>query len=183
MKELEYHYVDKSDWDRGPWDDEPDKRQWKDEATGLPCLIVRGPMGALCGYVGVAEGHPLFKKEYNSGYEVEHDLRLPVHGGLTFSGMCRPGEDEHGICHIPEPGEPDHVWWFGFDCAHSQDLTPAMNAHYRRLEATADTEEQIDLVRRLTRISDISGRYRESTYKTIQYVKDQCALLAAQLAA
>ena len=34
----EYRTVDKSTWARGPWDTEPDKMQWRDEATGLDCL-------------------------------------------------------------------------------------------------------------------------------------------------
>lgn len=58
MKHLQYTTIDKSTWPRGPWDDEPDKVQWEDAATELPCLIVRNGLGALCGYVGVPEGHP-----------------------------------------------------------------------------------------------------------------------------
>ena len=57
METIEYRTMDKSVWGPGPWQNEPDKRQWQDEATGLPCLIVRNSMGALCGYVGVSEGH------------------------------------------------------------------------------------------------------------------------------
>ena len=48
--------IDKSSWGDGPWLAEPDKEQFADEATGLPCLIRRSPTsGALCGYVGVPE--------------------------------------------------------------------------------------------------------------------------------
>lgn len=79
MEALEYRTVDKSNWGNGPWQNEPDKCQWRDEATGLPCLIVRGPSGALCGYVGVSEGHPAFGKDYDS-------VAADVHGGLTFAG-------------------------------------------------------------------------------------------------
>lgn len=81
MQTIEYRTVDKSGWGDGPWQSEPDKRQWRDEATGLPCLIVRGPSGALCGYVGVPATHPLHGKEYDAA-DVE------VHGGLTFSDHC-----------------------------------------------------------------------------------------------
>lgn len=64
MKTIEYTTIDKSTWGPGPWQEEPDKIQYVDEATGLPCLIVRnGPtIGALCGYVGVLPGHPLHGK-------------------------------------------------------------------------------------------------------------------------
>jgi hypothetical protein len=118
MQTKEYRTVDKSDWIDGEWKNEPDKVQWQDEATGLPCLIVRGPSGALCGYVGVSESHPLYKKDY------EH-ADVEVHGGLTFADMCADAADEsRHICHVPDLGEPDHVWWFGFDCAHSGDVCP-----------------------------------------------------------
>lgn len=100
---------------RGAWDTEPDKRQWTDAETGLPCLIRRGPHGALCGYVGVPDGHPAFERHYDY-------VDVDVHGGLTYADFC--SESEHGICHVVEPGEPDRVWWLGFDCAHSGDFCP-----------------------------------------------------------
>ncbi len=166
MERIEYrNVVDKSAWPRGEWDDEPDKVQWPDEATGLPCLIVRGPSGALCGYVGVADGHPLHGVEYSQcpkgdacdstrGWcDHRPESLLEAHGGITFTDACSPSTDEsRGICHQPAPGEPDHVWWFGFDCAHSGDLCPKYD-----------------------RRSD--GRYRD-----IAYVARECGALARQLA-
>lgn len=151
METREYRTVDKSEWKRGEWDDEPDKAQWQDEETGLPCLIVRGGGGALCGYVGVSEGHPAYKQDYG-GVDVE------VHGGLTFSDMCADTDDEsRHICHVPGPGEPDHVWWLGFDCAHLCDIAPAY---------------------------DKEGRYGwDSQYRSIGYVRREVARLARQLAA
>jgi hypothetical protein len=107
---------DKARWLRGPWDDEPDKLQWPDAATGLPCLIVRSPLGHLCGYVGVDPGHPW--------HGVDYDAIEPspaVHGGLTYSARCQGGI-EPAICH-EVAGDRDDVWWFGFDCAHWRDLT------------------------------------------------------------
>lgn len=134
---IEYRTVDKSGWPRGPWDAEPDKRQWQDEATGLPCLIVRGPGGALCGYVGVSPGHPAHGLDYyqNPYDDNFNDIALaPVqeainnvsaHGGLTFASGCGHGDNpSRGICHVPGDGDPDHVWWFGFDCGHHGDLIP-----------------------------------------------------------
>jgi hypothetical protein len=58
------------------------------------------------------------------------------------------------ICHLPAPGEPDNVWWFGFDCAHSGDHSPAY---------------------------DRGPRYR-GIYRTLEYVRGQCRSLAKQLA-
>lgn len=81
MTDSEWTYVDKSAWPRGEWDGEPDKKQWTDPATGLPCLIVRNPGGALCGYVGVSAGHPAFEKNWDA-------VNVDVHGGLTFADKC-----------------------------------------------------------------------------------------------
>lgn len=110
--------IDKSEWpQRGEWDTEPDKAQWIDEKTGLDCLIVRGPTGALCGYVGVPESNTLFEKDYDT-------VDVDVHGGLTFSDRCRPvDEASTGICHTGEVANKI-VWWLGFDCAHAGDLMP-----------------------------------------------------------
>lgn len=120
MKNISYHTIDKSTWGAGPWQDEPDKVQFTDPDTGLPCLIVRNHSGALCGYVGVSRKHPLFKKNYN-------DFDAQVHGGLTFSDVCQDTPEEcHGVCHTVKNGEDDLAWWFGFDCAHYGDYCPAM---------------------------------------------------------
>lgn len=112
-EQMESYKVDRSGWPAGPWDSEPDRVEWKDEATGLPCLIVRNAyQGFLCGYVAVAPGHPWHGKSYE-------DVDADVHGGLTYADSC------HGnICHVPAQGEPDNVHWFGFDCAHAWDLSP-----------------------------------------------------------
>lgn len=130
-----YETVDKSTWGDGPWQGEPDKASWTDEETGLPCLVVRGPSGALCGYVAVSEGHPWFEKPYGGGGwddQTAPDCVIDVHGGLTFSDLGDEGRPEsEGICHVPEEGQPDHVWWFGFDCAHAWDITPGSNARLR----------------------------------------------------
>lgn len=133
METIEYRTVDKSGWPRrGEWDDEPDKVQWKDEATGLPCLIVRNGSGALCGYVGMPVGHRWHGVDYDNVrfYDVpdgkyDSESYPDVHGGLTFAGACGHGKPETGICHIPGEGESDDVWWLGFDCAHAGDFCPA----------------------------------------------------------
>lgn len=116
METLTYKTKDRSKWGVGPWDNEPDKVQWLDPVSGLPCMIRRGRMGAWCGYVGVSEGHPAYGKDYP---EVEAD----VHGGLTYAAFCEDGADEaSGICHVTADHKP--VWWLGFDCSHVLDSTP-----------------------------------------------------------
>jgi hypothetical protein len=144
---------------QGPWDSEPDKRQWTSESrwngeTGIPCLIVRNHFGALCGYVGVPKGHPWYGREYD---DVEaqmvkdaltEDVEIP-HGGLTFSGKC------HGrVCHEVEPGEDEDVWWLGFDCAHAFDIVPG----FKHLD------------------------FGDSEYRNFDYVRVECEKLAAKAA-
>lgn len=122
MDRIEYKYIDKSEWPDGEWNDEFDKAQWQDEETDLPCLIVRGPSGALCGYVGVPNGHQLYGLHYDAAYD---KANISVHGGLTYSDRCNPQGGGKGICHAVSEGESDDVWWLGFDCAHAGDLCPS----------------------------------------------------------
>jgi len=153
MNEIAYRqetFLDKSQWpERGPWDAEPDKAQWIDAETGLPCLAVRA-RSHWCGYVGVTEGHPLFLKDYDNA-------DLSVHGGITFSGPC-----SGHICHVPEPHQPDHVWWFGFDCMPGGDIAPCT------------TQSMFDFE---------SIYPRGGIYRTLDYVKSECRNLARQLKA
>ena len=135
MQTIEYRTHDKTTWADGPWQSEPDKKQWLDQETGLPCLIVRGRLGALCGYVGVPKGHWAHGKVYD---DVNVD---DVHGGLTFAGGCSHGPENIGICHKVEPGEPDDAWWLGFDCGHYLDFYPGCSEGFRRYQG----EEYRDL--------------------------------------
>lgn len=152
----------------GPWDDEPDKAQWIDEATDLDCLIVRNHGGALCGYVGVQPGHPWHGKDYTDVPDVE------VHGGLTFASLCQEGaEDGPGVCHIPEPGRPANVWWLGFDCAHYMDVTPSHDVLMGSLLKNLDDVQAV---------IDRASPYGQ-TYRTFEYVQQECAGLAEQIAA
>lgn len=162
---------DKSTWQPGPWTNEPDKAQWI--AHGLDCLIVRNQSGALCGYAGVPEKHPLFGVGYSEespalakalearmnspvdekqlglgvmlglmlgeGEKQTPEMAFSVHGGLTFAAKCRPSDDPaHGICHTGEDVANKVVWWFGFDCAHAGDVSPAYERHFGYSEVYRD---------------------------------------------
>lgn len=64
---------------------------------------------------------------------------------------------EGGVCHVVEAGEPDDVWWFGFDCAHCDDFAPGANwslgeAHYRNVAYV--TEECQKLALQLQRTTE-----------------------------
>jgi hypothetical protein len=85
-------------------------------------MILRGPTGALCGYVGVPPGHPWHGRDYD-------EVPARAHGGLTYAAACQ--EDGH-ICHVPLPGESPDVWWLGFDCAHAGDNTPSTSERLRQ---------------------------------------------------
>ncbi len=147
-QETEYK-VDRTGWPSGPWDGEPDKVQWKDAATGLDCMVIRQMRGGhLCGYVGVPQGHPWFEK----GYE---DVCPDVHGGLTYAERC-----SGHICHVAAPGEPDDIWWLGFDCMHGGDAAPRDCTNPARIFL-----EGLDL---------------GGTYRTVEYVRGQCVKLAQQ---
>lgn len=142
---------DKTTWGQGEWLSEPDHKEWRDEATGLPCIAHRQmQLGHWCGYVAIPPGHPLHGKDYDN-------VDIEGHGGINYASKC-----EGGICHVAAPGEPDDVWWFGFDCAHSGDLCPAMAA---RDEFRGWARDGMD------------------TYKPLTFIESQCASLAKQLAA
>jgi hypothetical protein len=149
--------ADKTAWGPGPWQDEHDKEQWTDPATGLPCLIVRNTRmsGAFCGYVGVSDGHPWFGKEAVEQAVPEVD----------YGGFCEEGDEAQAICHVPGPGEPDRVWWLGFHCAHAWDVEPLMEARTAELIGWAPAE-----------LPGVS-------YKTAADVKVLVTVLAAQAAA
>lgn len=149
MEHKTWTTMDKAGWGDGPWQAEPDKEQWQDAATGLACLVKRNCLGALCGYVGVPEGHPWHGKGYD-------DVDPEVHGGLTYAGACQDGPDGSTICHVPGPGEPEHLWWLGFDCNHGFDVAPAVAARGPHMP--------------------------HETYRDLAYVKAECAALAAQAA-
>lgn len=148
---------DKKTWGPGPWQKEPDLAEF--EEHGLKCRIRRGPVGALCGYVGVPVGHPGYGASYNGPndyYSLDENTiwwrryinKIPeyaiagieVHGGLTY------GSDEK-----------DGYYWFGFDCAHAGDLCPQIVA--------------------------MTGDAHGDTYKDFHYVTEEVKSLAKQLAA
>ena len=152
MQTIEYRdVVDKTGWPDGQWQSEPDKIQWLDPDTRMACLINRHPaMGHFCGYVGVPPGHRFH------GADADAVEGIGAYYGLTFSGPCHDGDDKsRGVCHVPDPGEPDEVWWLGFDCAHLDDLSPAHT-------------------------DSVSARYG-ATYKTAEFVQAEVASLAKEL--
>jgi hypothetical protein len=176
MKIQEWTFIDKSDWGEGQWQREPDKMQWPDPETGLPCLALRHPtFGNWCGYVGVPPEHPFHGRAYyacslpekceDDGEYCEHSIEreLDPHGGVTFADSCVEEDKEHGICHVPDQGEPDDIWWFGFDCAHLDDASPGRRAMDRKYGIPSTV-------------------FGANVYRDLQYVRQECAAMARQLA-
>lgn len=195
FEHLDGRWGNREDWGKGPWLNEPDRVEWRmPELPGLVCLAARGPSGSWCGYVAVPPGHPLHGK----GYE---DVSCSVHGGLTFADRCQPGGL---ICHVPAPGEPDDVWWLGFDCAHGGDYSPALKASMamaaRSMLAKMDAGEEVPgfadrewLEREATPPNypgysdrprmDLASRYGLcEVYRDVHYVIGEVQRLAVQMA-
>lgn len=153
--------IDRSTWGEGPWDGEPDKVSWTDQVTGYPCMVTRAnpDHGSWCGYVAVEPVHPL----HGAGIYADAVLFLDVHDAVTFAAACADDEPvESAVCHVPEPGRPADVWWFGFSCAGAFDARPAWDARDRELGRGAD---------------------RPGTYRTVEFARAECGSLAQQLKA
>lgn len=140
-----------------PWKGEPDREELR--VHGLPCLLVRNlDIGNWCGYVGVPPGHPWHGRDY-SGIRPNPD----GHGGLTYASECAGM-----ICHTPEPGESDDVWWLGFDCCHSSDSMPYSDEIIRpAMKSWHDAHPDFD-------------RDSFQDYKRIEYVRGEVVRLADQ---
>lgn len=122
--------VDREKWGDGPWTAEPDRVEWRRPGSALPRLVLRGPHGSWCGYVGLPPGHPEHGRKAwgtGDGEKSERLDSLDVHGGVTYTNECAGS-----ICHVPREGESEHVWWIGFDCAHSGDLSPGIECLINR---------------------------------------------------
>lgn len=171
MQTRSYRFINRKmywphDWPEGPWDDEPDKIQYTDAASGLPCLIIRNPsMGSLCGYVGVPPDHPWHGQDI---WEMKDPPE--AHGGVNYSAFCADEmPEEMGICHVPGSDDPPHVWWFGYACDHlvTMDRCPAMEALLVSLGGAPMPR----------------GDLFYPSYKRVEFVMDQNAMLAEQIMA
>jgi hypothetical protein len=143
----------------GEWIDEPDRIDF--EHRGINCLILRNGFGALCGYCQIPEGHKYHGKDPDN-------IPYEVHGGLTFAGA------------FERIASMDY--WIGFDCNHSQDLTPSVEVMKKTVEKCILRRRQhleIEMVNILLKANEIK---RPSTYKNIDYVAAECRKLAEQIA-
>lgn len=175
MSELPELVIDKSAWGDGPWQTEPDRVDFV--ANGFACLLLRHPNhGHWCGYVGVPREHP--------AYERTENYDLDFHGTVNYAAHCSPP-----ICHVPEPGMPDDVWWLGGDFGRIWDLCPGVASSIGRAHefirmvdpigaAAIEEFEQRVADRKLQRPVFLRGVYRD-----VAYVRAETERLAEQLAA
>lgn len=148
---------------------ELERTEWVEEQTGYRCVAFLNMMEVWVGYVEVPPEHPWFgwsTHEYDESATFgirrlhEHDAidELHVHGGITFCGI--PAGCEEG------------TWWFGFDCNHAWDISPGLDRQLGALGFPSDAE-----------IYAQHEPWMRPTFKDLSYVKGECSLLAAQLAA
>ncbi len=186
----------KKQWGKGPWQNEPDSLEWVDESTGLKCKLLRGPVGSLCGYVGVPAPHPANGLHYD-GCTVaeakkrhEHFMRevRRVKGNI-HDWQPLPDRDYEPVPGIGEAitkievhggltyanGDED-TWWFGFDCAHAGDLCPGSDALIHRIHINDGDTKKWEEGRKLFK----EGPHRD-VYRDLAYVQAECASLARQL--
>lgn len=132
----------------GEWLDEEDYLEFI--YNGITCRVIRGFFhGGLCGYCIVPQGHKYFGVGYN-------DIPYDVHGGLTYSEF----DDEE-----------QKIYVIGFDCAHSMDISPA-------LEVLNEKRRQISNL--------FPERFHKNTifsptYKNMEFVKNEVQALADQI--
>jgi hypothetical protein len=160
------------EWGAGPWVEEPDAIRWVDVATRLPCLALRNTeLGFWCGYVGVRLGHPLFMVTHDD----EHFPCLRVHGHITFTRLSVFAQPFvlalAAVAAEPAP-EDDVVWWCGFHCGNegTGDFAPGRAAMLR----SVGSPEWL--------IANLPVQSDDTVYQTLDYVQEQCTILAYQLA-
>jgi hypothetical protein len=171
-EKLPEEKLDRSTWAKGPWDSEPDHVEFRTKA-GYHGMANRNAMGNWCGYVAVEPGHPLHGMDMGEIWEA---AELNVHGGVTYAEACQ-GE----ICHVPPPGEPDNVWWIGFDCGHACDVSPYMQGIHDR--AIAAGEFRYDIGAMADKLGLTEDHPMREKYRDLAYVQAEIEDLAAQLKA
>lgn len=154
------------------------------------CVVIFNASGYRCGYVGVPESHPLYRKKYSDYLEInkrdiedrevsgifpllsmilDSDERVrieaffQVHGGITYSGGGKNSE---------YPIKSD-LWWFGFDCGHYCDGKELELACVRFPKYRMQLLMQLEIERKY--------HVNDEVVRTEQYVTDECKKLAEQL--
>lgn len=160
----------RSRWPDGPWNQEPDQIEWMDDDTGYKCVIRRNDFGSLCGYVAVPSTHPA-----HGINAADFGDKLYCHWGITWSDYQDP------IKNIDDDGVSD-LWWFGFDCSHAYDITPALLQFMGNAGLPDPFQKLIGMFEdSLPKVCNYERRVAE--YRTVSYVEGQIQNLIQQLVA
>lgn len=196
LNEVAYANVqDKKGWGEGPWQHEPDKVQWVDPTTGYACLIVRGPVGALCGYVGVPKGHPAYGLSYDGSTQEDHDAYRAALRKHIRAERGKPTEE--WVPFLPEStvAEPYGRLILGFEVhggltfsGECDEPTPSI-CHMAHGEDKVwwlgfDCSHAWDVSPKLNMYRDEVGLltdHSHDVYRDLAYVKGEVTKLAAQL--
>ena len=113
----------KASWGEGPWQNEPDRVEWR--YGDVPCLLVRNRWARGAVTQGSTPGIPPTAK-------LPRRRGDPTHSGSRTPTSAPPH------CHVPRAaGRPSRLR-IGFDCGHLHDLSPACaqrSARPKRLRA------------------------------------------------
>lgn len=142
MKVFSRREIDKTNWPKGRWIKEVDRRQWFCLAR-LPCLIVRHPdLGHLSGYVGVPPSHPYHRRPVDCNCRTKNGELVTVskvigHHSREITYADIDGSGRHPISFEFEEWDEQNLWLFGFDCAATGEIAPALGSRsgdeYRHL--------------------------------------------------
>ena len=193
--------VPKSQWGPGPWQDEPAALDWCDQTTGYACAIRRHPeLGHLCGYVGVPPGHALHGWQYEDDVPLREDFEKDgKYGAVDLVIYALSGARAHGTiplglalkahggvnwsdARLPDDRATAGLWWFGFDCGHAGDFLPGVHATLKRIHIDQGTTRTFAEREKHFGLGAQMPWGEAVTYRTVEYVKTECATLALQLA-
>lgn len=125
-------------------------KQWITDEGYLAVVklqTINGIDSHYCGYIGVPNSHPIANDECpHCGHDKETIYSLDVHGGVTFARF----DDKY-------PVENKGLYWVGYDCQHSYDLT------WSQIESGSPFD-------------------KNATFKDMKYCIAQCEKLSKQLA-
>lgn len=148
---------------------------YEDILFGFKVIARRNRMKAWCGYVGLSSEHSFFGKSYGDRVPVPDRSAIAIDKAGPISLFIEALQEDDGKVAldilfnvhggITYTGDTypvdDGLWYLGFDCSHCDDLSPqdvfhSFSGDIWRLEG---------------------GRQ----YRSLEYVKNELALLAEQL--
>lgn len=152
MKEREdkFQQIDKSDWDRGQWQGEPDESTWVDTESGYKVEVARSPKtGAYRFAVGVPKGHAAW------GY-----AHAP--GLAGFDAAMEPGKEDRGL------------WWFACRFDRDHHGRPAERMKLEMYRNIHDVQEAVwNLCRELKHFDDSIAKPASDTLAERQMSVDE----------